>query len=210
MIRDDDLHIRLGRILDGARQSARRIKPFIAQALAAAEKAGAIHRRSGRRARAFSRGRAASMVAARPLSDRTRQVTIKARVVRHRIKMAPLRKHLAYLRRDGVTKDVAAGRMFDASHDETDHRAFAERCEGDRHHFRFIVSPDGAERLSDLDLMRQAERDLGTHLDWIGVDLWNTTFTSSCAERAMTPLPRHRARLYQPRHACSGGATCHP
>lgn len=27
---------------------------------------------------------------------------------------------------------------------------FAERCEGDRHHFRFIVSPQDAERLSDL------------------------------------------------------------
>ena len=66
--------------------------------------------------------------------------------------------------------------MFDA---EPDHRAFASRCEGDRHHFRFIVSPQDAEQLSDLkaftrDLMAQAERDLGTKLDWIGVDHWNT------------------------------------
>jgi type IV secretory pathway VirD2 relaxase len=181
MIRDDELRVRPGRIRDKGRGSARRIKPFIAKALAAAEKAGGIHRRSGRRARltAFGRGRAASIVAARQLSDRTRQVTIKVRVVRHRATGAPLRTHLAYLRRDDVTKDGAAGRMFDASHDETDHRAFAELCEGDRHHFRFIVSPQDAEQLSDLkaftrDLMRQAERDLGTLLDWIGVDHWNT------------------------------------
>jgi type IV secretory pathway VirD2 relaxase len=69
--------------------------------------------------------------------------------------------------------------MFDADHDDADHRAFAERCEGDRHHFRFIVSPQDAEQLSDLraftrDLMAHAERDLGTKLDWIGVDHWNT------------------------------------
>ena len=61
----------------------------------------------------------------------------------------------------------------------TDHRAFAERCESDRHHFRFIVSPDDATELSDLkaltrDLMAQAQRDLGTKLDWVAVDHWNT------------------------------------
>lgn len=50
--------------------------------------------------------------------------------------------------------------------------------EADRHHFRFIVSPDDAE-LSDLktftrDLMAQAQRDLGSRLDWVAVDHWNT------------------------------------
>ena len=58
-------------------------------------------------------------------------------------------------------------------------RAFAERCEDDRHHFRFIVSPEDAADMSDLkgftrDLMRQVEKDLGTKLDWVGVDHWNT------------------------------------
>jgi type IV secretory pathway VirD2 relaxase len=69
--------------------------------------------------------------------------------------------------------------MFDAEQDDADHRAFAERCESDRHHFRFIVSPDDATELSDLkiftrDLMAQAQRDLGTRLDWVAVDHWNT------------------------------------
>jgi type IV secretory pathway VirD2 relaxase len=69
--------------------------------------------------------------------------------------------------------------MFDAQGDEADHGAFAGRCEDDRHHFRFIVSPDDAGELADLraftrDLMAQAERDLGTRLDWIAVDHWNT------------------------------------
>jgi len=181
MTHDDDLRLRLGRVRDRGRGSARRAKPFIAQALAAAEKAGGIHRRFGRstRSTAFGRGRAASIAAARLMTDRTRSVAVKARVVRHRAKGAPLGTHLAYLRREGVTKDGAAGRMFDAEHDDADYRAFADRCEGDRHHFRFIVSPEDAEQLSDLkaftgDLMAQAERDLGTRLDWIAVNHWNT------------------------------------
>jgi type IV secretory pathway VirD2 relaxase len=175
MTRDDDLHIRLGRI----RSRGSRSRPFIAQALAAAEKAGGLAHPS-RRARAgkFGRGRAASLSAWR-LTDRSRRVVVKARVVRHRASLAPLRAHLRYLRREGVTKDRAAGRMFDAERDDADHRAFAERCEGDRHHFRFIVSPDDATELSDLktftrDLMAQAQRDLGTRLDWVAVDHWNT------------------------------------
>ena len=179
MMRDDDLRIRLGRIRD--RGNARRAKPFIAQVLAATEKAGGLHRRSRRNARSttFGRGGAASIAAMRRLTDRARSVTVKARVVRHRQNRAPLKDHLLYLRREGVTKESAAGRMFDAKRDDADHRAFADRCEGDRHHFRFIVSPEDAEQLSDLkaftrDLMAQAERDLGTKLDWIGVDHWNT------------------------------------
>ena len=63
---DDDLRVRIGRVRDRGRGSARRGKPFIARALAAAEKAGGLHPRSGRSARttAFGRGRAASLAAA--------------------------------------------------------------------------------------------------------------------------------------------------
>lgn len=104
---------------------------------------------------------------------------VKARVVRHRAKTAPLAAHLSYLRRDGVTRDGAPGKMFDAGADEADARAFAERCQGDRHHFRFIVSPDDPAELSDLraftrDLMAQMSRDLGTPIDWVAIDHWNT------------------------------------
>ena len=98
MTRDDDLRIRLGRVRDRGR--ARRAKPFIAQALAAAEKAGGFKRRSGRAARGstFGRGRAASFAAARYMADRGRAVSmVKARVVRHGIKRAPLSAHLEYL-----------------------------------------------------------------------------------------------------------------
>lgn len=178
MSRDDNFRVRPGRI----RQSkSPRAKTFIAQALTAAERAGGMHPRSSQRSTAstFGRGRAASLAADRGLTSRGRNAMVKARVVRHGPKRAPLGAHLAYLQRDGVTRDGSPGRMFDATGDDADPKAFAERCGNDRHHFRFIVSPDDAAELTDLraytrDLMDQASRDLGTRLDWVAVDHWNT------------------------------------
>ena len=54
------------------------------------------------------------------------------------------------MKREGVTRDGADARMFDATSDAVDERAFAERCEDDRHHFRFIISPEDAAELGDL------------------------------------------------------------
>jgi type IV secretory pathway VirD2 relaxase len=107
---------------------------------------------------------------------------MKARVVRHhgtRFRSAPLPKHITYLKREGVTRDGADARMFDAASDTADERAFAERCKDDRHHFRFIISPEDAAELGDLraftrELMTDVARDLGTKLDWVAVDHWNT------------------------------------
>jgi type IV secretory pathway VirD2 relaxase len=116
------------------------------------------------------------------LRSPSRRVVIKARVVRHRgnrFRSAPLAKHVTYLKRDGITRDGADARLFDAQSDVIDERGFTERCEEDRHHFRFIVSPEDAAEMADLrsftrELMADAERDLGTKLDWVAVDHWNT------------------------------------
>lgn len=106
-------------------------------------------------------------------------MTVKARVVRHSGRKAPLAAHLRYLRREGVTKDGEKVRLFGPGIDDADPKAFAERCEDDRHHFRFIVSPEDAPDMADLkgyarELVGQMEKDLGTKLDWVGVDHWNT------------------------------------
>src|SRR3546814_12804038 len=57
--------------------------------------------------------------------------------------------------------------------------AFLQRCDGDRHQFRFIVSPEDGSEYPDLKpyirrLMTQMEADLGTRLDWVAVDHFNT------------------------------------
>ena len=180
MADDSEIRIRPGRIRSTRAQQAR---PFIAQALAAAQKAGGRVSHSGKittgnRSR-FGRGQRASIQANRLLTGRSRIVVIKTRVVRHSARAAPLAAHLTYLRRDGVTRDGEKARLFGPESDNVDARDFAARCEGDRHHFRFIVSPEDAVDMADLkdharDLMGQMEKDLGTKLDWVGVDHWNT------------------------------------
>ncbi|MER9695954.1 relaxase/mobilization nuclease and DUF3363 domain-containing protein [Mesorhizobium sp. M0179] len=180
MTDEDGFRIRPGRIRS---PSAQRAKPFIAQALAAARKAGARISRSGRispgNRSTFGRGRSASVRANRLLTGRSRAVIIKTRLVRHHARGAPLAAHLTYLRREGVTRDREKARLFGPEDGEVDGGAFAERCGDDRHHFRFIVSPEDAVDMADLksfarDLMGQMEKDLGTKLDWAGVDHWNT------------------------------------
>lgn len=177
---EDEFRVRPGRIRSTRAQAAR---PFIAQALAAAQKAGARVSRSGRissgNRSTFGRGRTASVRANRLLTGRSRVVVIKTRVVRHAARAASLAAHLNYLRREGVTRDGEKARLFGPETDEVDGRAFADRCQDDRHHFRFIVSPEDAVDMADLksfarDLVGQMEKDLGTKLDWAGVDHWNT------------------------------------
>ncbi len=180
MTDDTEFRIRPGRVRSSGAQRAR---PFIAQALAAAKKAGAGVSRSGRivagnRSR-FGRGQRASIQANRFITARSRGAVIKARVVRHNARSAPLATHLNYLRREGVTRDGEKARLFGPGGDDADPKAFAERCEGDRHHFRFIVSPDDAAEMADLksftrDLVSQMAKDLDTRLDWVAVDHWNT------------------------------------
>ena len=174
MSTDDEIRIRSGRV----RAGGPRVEPFLNKAIRAAQMAGGLRAGTGKASR-FGRGRSATLAASHRLGDRSRGAMIKARVVRRMRTPGALAAHLRYLGRDGTTRDGEAGRLFDAQVDAADPHTFANRCDDDRHHFRFIVSPDDATELADLqtltrDLMRQAERDLGTKLDWVAVDHWNT------------------------------------
>ncbi|MHC2338215.1 MULTISPECIES: relaxase/mobilization nuclease domain-containing protein [unclassified Bradyrhizobium] len=180
MAEEKEFRPRPGRIRSPRSQRA---KPFIAQALAATRRAGGVVSRAGRLANhrhsRFGRGRVASERANRLLTGRSRLVTVKTRVVRHRTRSAPLAAHLDYLRREGVTRDGEKARLFGPDTDDADPKAFGERCQNDRHHFRFIVSPEDAADMADLkgfarELVGQMEKDLGTKLDWVAVDHWNT------------------------------------
>ena len=92
--------------------------------------------------------------------------------------------HLRYLQRDGVTREGSPGELYSATADRADGRAFLDRSEGDPRQFRLIVAAEDGAELSDLraftrDLMRQIERDLGTGLDWVAVDHFNTAHPHS-------------------------------
>jgi hypothetical protein len=160
--RDDDLRVRLGRI----RNRGSHYKGFFAEVRSAARHEG-YRSRSSRVSRPsptyFGRGRKRRLAATirawyaggpsrhAGLLNSTRRVIVQARIVRHRgPQSAALSAHVCYLKRDGVTRTGETARMFTRETGLADERAFAERCRDDRHHFRFIVSPDDAAEMTDL------------------------------------------------------------
>ena len=178
---DDEFEIRPGRVRDRGSRSAKP-KSLASQIRALNNKAGriGITGRRGRGTGHHARGRRATLgIRAR---RGQRRVLVKARVVRHagtRFLAAPLSRHIAYLKREGVTRDEKEAELFGPGDGEADGDAFAGRCAEDRHHFRFIISPEDAGELADLrtftrELISDMEADLGSRLDWVAVDHWNT------------------------------------
>lgn len=179
---DDEFEPRLGRMRAKGSKRGRR---YLSQVVAAARRAG---ERTGIRNRRFdgSRiGRGASVARVLGAGDRhsafrSRRVTVKTRLVRLAGKgLTGAGAHLRYIQRDGVTREGAPGGLYSADRDVADGKAFLERCDGDRHQFRFIISAEDGDQYPDLKpfvrrLMSQMEGDLGTMLDWVAVDHFNT------------------------------------
>ena len=111
------------------------------------------------------------------------RVVVKARIVKpHMYRQTSFttatQRHLAYLERDGVELDGMAGTLYTRDVTEVDRAVFLARSAGDPHQFRVIDSP---ERAQDLDLtsytralMARMAQDLGTPLDWVAVNHYNT------------------------------------
>src|SRR3989337_592337 len=76
-------------------------------------------------------------------------------------------------------RDGQRGQLYGAQVDKVDGKVFLDRQSGDRHQFRFIVSPEDGAEYDDLKpltrrRMARREEDLGTSLDWVAVDHYNT------------------------------------
>jgi type IV secretory pathway VirD2 relaxase len=176
---EDEFRVRLGRI---GNRRGRKATGYIGRVGEIAKKVspGRPHRASDFTGSRIGRGYAQGTVSAGRRPAGQRRVVIKTRIVR--IKAGDtnaIRAHLKYVQRDGVTREGAPGELYDEGHDRADGKAFAERGNGDRHQFRFIVAPEDSVQLADLkpfvhDLMRQMEADLGTKLDWVAADHFNT------------------------------------
>ena len=175
---DDQFRVRPGR-------PKQRGDAFINKVLRQTNKAGAkpgktvgkVGQRPGSR---LGRGHVAARFAGASLTPNARRVTIKARLV-HLAKAGPrsTAAHLRYIEREGVDRQGGPGHAYGPTTDAADTAAFEERGREDRHQFRFIVSLEDAEQLDDLrtyarHLMARMEADLGTRLDWVAVDHWNT------------------------------------
>jgi type IV secretory pathway VirD2 relaxase len=111
-----------------------------------------------------------------------RRVVIKTRMAALKLGSQAAGAHLRYLVRDGVSRDGQPASLYDRA--------------GDRRRFRFIVASEDVAALSDMraftrDLMGQMERDLGTRLDWVAVDHFNTaTRTAMSWSEARTSSAR--------------------
>jgi type IV secretory pathway VirD2 relaxase len=182
VVSDDDFAPKLGRKRG---KDGKRALKYGGRILAAARLAGA---KTGVRSRRFdgSRiGRGASV--GRLLSSRdrftgmrARRAVVKASLIRLQGKAGQVaRAHMRYIQRDGVTREGLPGELYGPETDRADGDDFLKRTAGDRHQFRFIVSAEDGAEYPDLKpyvrrLMTQVEQDLGTRLDWVAVDHFNT------------------------------------
>ncbi|RIV91176.1 DUF3363 domain-containing protein [Aurantiacibacter xanthus] len=185
MSHDDEIEPRLGKPRS---TPIRRGRSYMSQVLKAANLAGGIKAAGGRRGAFHGNRSGVGVGVGRVLASRDRfaafrqhRVVVKSRIVRlDRARgMDAARAHLRYIQRDGVTREGAPGQLYSAEQDKADGRSFLDRQAGDRHQFRFIVSPEDGQNYDDLRaltrrLMAQMEQDLGTGLDWVAVDHFNT------------------------------------
>jgi type IV secretory pathway VirD2 relaxase len=177
----DDFNPRLGRIRDARRARAERHAALVFRQ-AGKQGARAPRQRGHISSATPKRGMGAGLRAAAGLmAPGTRRVIVRARYTRIiGGDLGAVRAHLKYIVRDGVTREGAPGRLYDANGDDASGSAFLDRSEKDPHQFRFAVSADEGARLANLkpfirDLLSQMERDLDTKFDWVAVDHFNTS-----------------------------------
>lgn len=180
MADDDDFKPKLGKIRSRGSKAGRK---FLHRVLAASNLARGSGGKSNFSGSRIGRGAGVGRVLAsrdRHAAFRQRRVIIKSRIVKLAGKgMNGAKAHLRYIQRDGVTRDGERGDLYNALENEADGKTFLDRADGDRHQFRFIVAPEDGADYEDLKpltrrLMARMEEDLGTKLDWVAVDHFNT------------------------------------
>lgn len=116
--------------------------------------------------------------------DVRQRVIVKALVSRHlgrgAARGAALAAHVAYLGRLGAGQDGARPEFFDRQSDFVDGAVATQGWSADRHHFRFIISPEHGDRIDDLrdytrEVMRRVADDLGQpELPWFATCHFDT------------------------------------
>ncbi|MFH1159254.1 MAG: DUF3363 domain-containing protein [Pseudomonadota bacterium] len=127
------------------------------------------------------------------------RVVVKIRYVKHKAKFAQalagaegvgkgraggggassLRSHVRYISRGAAGKDGEKAVLFNAVEAGVEAGAFVAVCEHDRHHWRFIISPENGHQIEDFQgyvrgIMGKVEEDLGTKLEWVSAVHYDT------------------------------------
>jgi type IV secretory pathway VirD2 relaxase len=166
MSRDNQFNVRLGRILSP--NGTGRFVSF----------SGQVRRAAQRSSRSLGRpSRKQGAIAEQYFS---RRVIVKV----HLVKMGAYgkdsqRHHLNYIQRDSAAREGETGLLYSRDEVMIDGDEFRERGLDDRHQFRVIVSPEDGKEFGDLrtytrNVMAQMERDLGTKLDWVAANHYDT------------------------------------
>ena len=163
---ENQFNVRLGRILSP--NGTGRFVSFAGQVRRAAQRSS---RSSG------GRVKKQGVVAEQFFS---RRVIVKV----HLVKMGAYgkdaqRHHLDYIQRDSAAREGEEVLLYSRDEVMLDAEEFHERGIDDRHQFRVIVSPEDGKELGDLrtytrNVMAQMERDLGTKLDWVAANHFDT------------------------------------
>ena len=176
----NDFTPKLGRI---GWKAGTRLDRYINRVMNAAHAAGHVSGRSRSKFTGARMGRGSAfgtLAGAGLYAGSQRRAIVKARITKlKRGDLGAARAHLRYIQRDGVTPEGDPGQLYGPDTDEANGTAFLDSCDGDRHQFRLIVSADDGAELADLkpfirDMMAKVETDLGTKLDWVAVDHFNT------------------------------------
>lgn len=135
------------------------------------DRSGVLRTAQGRSGRAFR-------------MDVRQRVIVKALVSRHvgkgAVRAGALASHVAYLGRPGAGADGARPGFFDRTNDDVEASLVTRGWSGDRHHFRFIVSPEHGDRIADLrgyvrEVMARVSADLGeSDLRWVATCHYDT------------------------------------
>ncbi|HOY77905.1 MAG TPA: DUF3363 domain-containing protein [Hyphomonadaceae bacterium] len=194
-MRENEFELKLGRIGHERSSSLARVRASVRQraGVSRGPKSGYAPR-AGIKAH-FRKGSAGK---ARPVMASSRRVVVKARFVVHGGgKCAPLRAHVSYLAREqgqargepGLERAVdylqreetpnARLSFYDGGAQDLDGNAITAGWADDSRHFRLIISAEDGEALGDLrpmirEVMSDLERQVGTKLEWVAVDHWDT------------------------------------
>lgn len=194
---ENEFDLKLGRTGQERSSNLARVRATVRQSTGVkAGPKGRIAPKAGVRAH-FRKGSAGR---ARPVIATQRRVVVKARYVVHGSgKSAPLRAHVTYLGRQGKVAERAEPELersvdylqraetrgndsfafYDRSELGIDGKAVTAGWAEDSRHFRLIISAEDGEGLGDLkpfvrEVMSGLERQLGTKLEWLAVDHWDT------------------------------------
>ena len=155
------------------------------------------------------RGKGAAAVARHWAHVSNRRVIVRSSTAPARgANTSAFSSHIRYLLRYPTDEEANRGRLYSGDSDNAEASEFNKRSRHDPWQFRFVVAPEDSHQIEDLSaftrrLMQQVERDLGTPVDWVAANHFNTAHPHThIVVRGRTPA--HEELLINRRYMISG------